>query len=149
MSDPATTDITYCFVPRAMEFLAGYGIYVTVATDKLVGRMLDNLAAEHKVQGHPLVRPYNAHAFSRAQNYCRVGAIANTIRLAIHDFRTRRSAGHRWCNTALWNSALPTNSCISALTCVPLYRAAVADRNGDWSTECRVFRVDFASNVPE
>ena len=138
MADPMTTDIRYGLVPKAMAFLAGYGIYVTVATDKLVGRMLDNLAAKHKVQGHPLVGPFNAHAFSRAQKYCRVGAIANTIRRAIHDFRSRRSAIHHWSTTALWNSALPSDSCISAVTCVSLYRAAVTDMKRDWSTECRV-----------
>ena len=41
-ADPNTADLTYGLVPKAMAFLAGYGIYVTVATDKLVGRMLDN-----------------------------------------------------------------------------------------------------------
>ena len=52
--------LTYGLVPRAMAFLAGYGIYVTVATDKLVGRMLDNYAAKHNVHGHPLVGPFNS-----------------------------------------------------------------------------------------
>ena len=40
MADPMTSDVVYSFVPKAMAFLASYGIYVTVATDKLVGRTL-------------------------------------------------------------------------------------------------------------
>ena len=35
-SDPVSSDFMYGLVPKAMAFLAGYGIYVTVATDKLV-----------------------------------------------------------------------------------------------------------------
>ena len=132
-----------------MAFLGGYGIYVTVATDKLVGRMLDNLAAKHKVQGHLLVGPYNAQVFARAQKYCRVGFIANTIGRAIHDFLDRRCAVRHWSTTALWKSFLLANSWISAQSCASLYRVAVLDRNRDWSTECRLFCVEFANSVSE
>ena len=59
MVDPTTIDIRYGLVLRAMSFIAGYGICVTVATDKLVVRMLDNFAVKHKVQCHPLVGTYN------------------------------------------------------------------------------------------
>ena len=60
LSDPLTTDCSDGLVLKAMKFLSGYGIYLTVATDKLVGRMLDNYAARHKVRGHPLIVPFNA-----------------------------------------------------------------------------------------
>ena len=82
-SDPVSTDFMYGRVPKAMAFRAGCGIYGIVATDKLVGRMLDNYASRHKVRGHPLLGSFNAQAFARAQKYCRVGVVANTIRLAI------------------------------------------------------------------
>ena len=52
LSDPLTTDFTDGLVSKAMRFLSGYGIYPIVYTDKLVGRMLDNYAARHKVRGH-------------------------------------------------------------------------------------------------
>ena len=88
LSDPLTTDFTDGLVSKAMRFLSGYGIYLIVCTDKLVGRMLDNYAARHKVRGHPLIGSFNAQAFARAQKYCRVGAVANTIRLAIKMLRS-------------------------------------------------------------
>ena len=98
LSDPLTTDFTDGLVSKAMRFLSGYGIYLTVSTDKLVGRMLDNYAARHKVRGHPLIGSFNAQAFARAQKYCRVGAVANTIRLAIKMLRSRGSLPYRWRN---------------------------------------------------
>ena len=84
LSDPLTTDFSDGLVLKAMRFLSGYGIYLTVATDKLVGRMLDNYAARHKVRGHSLIVPFNAQAFAKAQKLCRVGAVASTISLAIN-----------------------------------------------------------------
>ena len=86
-ADPNATDFTYGLVPKAMAFLAGYGIYVTVATDKLVGRMLDNNASKHKVRGHVFVGPFNSYVFKRSPKYCSVGPVANTIRLAIKELR--------------------------------------------------------------
>ena len=85
-ADPNATDFTHGLVPKAMAFLAGHGIYVTVATDKLVGRMFDNYASKHKVRGYLLVGPLSSYVFKRSQRYCRVGPVASTIRLAIKDF---------------------------------------------------------------
>ena len=112
MSDPLTTDFTDCLVLKAMRFLSGYGIYLTVATDKLVGRMLDNYAARHKVRGHSLIDLFNAQAFAKAQKFCRVGAVANTIRLAINAARSRGSPPSSWRNSRAWRSVLPDSSCI-------------------------------------
>ena len=54
LSDPLTTDFEDGLVLKAMRFLSGYGIYLTVATDKLVGRMLDNHASNAQNPG-PLI----------------------------------------------------------------------------------------------
>ena len=51
-ADPNATDFTHGLVPKAMAFLAGNWIYVTIATDKLVGRMFDNYASKKKIRGH-------------------------------------------------------------------------------------------------
>ena len=95
-ADPNTTDFTHGLVPKAMAFLAGYGIYVTVATDKLVGRMFDNYASKHKVCGHLLVGPFNSYVFKRSPKYCRVGPVANAIRLAIEEPRRTGIQPSRW-----------------------------------------------------
>ena len=64
-ADLNTTDFTYGRLPKAIAFLAGYGIYVTVATDKLVGRMFDNYASNHKVCGHLLAGTFNSYVFKK------------------------------------------------------------------------------------
>ena len=58
-ADLDATDFTHGLLPKAMVFLDGYVIYITVATDKLVCRMLDNFASKHKVRGHLLLGPFN------------------------------------------------------------------------------------------
>ena len=148
LSDPLTTDFSDGLVLKAMRFLSGYGIYLTVATDKLVGRMLDNYAARHKVQGHSLIVPFNAQAFAKAQKLCRVGAVANTIRLAINALRSRGSPSPTWRNSRAWRSVLPDNSCISDHACATLYCLAADDSRRDWSSECNIFRVGIKS-LPE
>ena len=62
-ADPNSIDFTYGLVLQAMAFLAGHGIYATVATDKLFGRMLDNYACKRKVHGHPLLGSFNSYVF--------------------------------------------------------------------------------------
>ena len=66
LSDPLTTDFEDGLVLKAMRFLSGYGIYLTVATDQLVGRMLDNHASKRKIHGHSLMRPFNSQSFTKA-----------------------------------------------------------------------------------
>ena len=86
----------------------------------LVWRMLHNYAARHKVRGHPLIGSFNAQAFARAQKYCRVGAVAKFIRLAIKMLRSRGSSPYRWRNARAWKCVLSAESCISAHTCALL-----------------------------
>ena len=117
-----------------MAFLAGYGIYIyiyiyiTVATDKLVGRMLDNFASKHKVRGHPLLGPFNSYVFKRIQKYCRVGVVANTIRLAIRELKIRRIPPIRWKTPSSWKLVLSENNSVSAYTCASQYTLAYSDR---------------------
>ena len=85
-ADPVATEFTHGLLPKAMAFFAGYGIYVIVATGKLVGRMLGNFASKHKVRGHPLLGPFKSYVIKRTHKYCCVGVVANTIRLAIREF---------------------------------------------------------------
>ena len=99
LSDPLTTDFEDGLVLNAMRFLSGDGINLTVATYKLVGRMLDNHASKRKIRGHLLLRPFNSESFAKAQKYCRVGPMANAIRLAINVLRASGSQPCRWGTT--------------------------------------------------
>ena len=72
-------------ISKAMSFLAGYGIYVTLSTNRFVARMLDVHAQTRKVSGPPLIGPLNFNFFRRGQEYCRIGYLANTFRIAIKD----------------------------------------------------------------
>ena len=44
LTDPDEVDNSIGFMHLALSFLAGYGIYISTATDRLVGRMLDTHA---------------------------------------------------------------------------------------------------------
>ena len=81
--NPGSLSASSGLISRALTFLSGYGIYVTVATDKLVGRMLDAISSKHKDIGHLLIGRFMPQDFARAQKYCRIGKIANAIRFAI------------------------------------------------------------------
>ena len=102
--------------------------------------MFDNYAARHKVRGHSLIDPFNAQAFAKAQKFCRVGAVANTGRLAINALRSRGSPPSSWRNSRAWRSVLPDSRCISAHSCATLYCLAADDSRRDWSSECNIFR---------
>ena len=94
--DPNTVDLPYGLVHKAMAFLAGYGIYVTVVINKLVGRMLDNYAAKLKVHGHPLVGPFNSYVYKRSQKFYGVAAVASIIRVAIKELCRIGILRSRW-----------------------------------------------------
>ena len=129
--DPASPDIGLGLVSMAMDFLAGYGIYVSFATDKLVCRILDYLATRHNVKCHPLVGRFNAQWFAQSKKYCRIGSIANTIRLAIRHLVSRRIPVSRWIHKSTWSHAMPNNNYISDALCRDAYAAAASQRHID------------------
>ena len=130
-ADPNLTYFTHGLVPKATAFLAGYGIYVTIATDKLVGRMFDNYAPKKKIRGHPLVGPFSSYAYTRSQKCCRVGPVAHTIRSAIKKLRSTGIHPNHWKLPRAWWHALPENSFVSAHTCAVLYSLANMDTRRD------------------
>ena len=60
-------------VTAAMRFLARYGIYACVASDRTVGRILDALAESAGVQPQALVNPWDWRAVDAGVRRCRVG----------------------------------------------------------------------------
>ena len=137
--DPGSLTASTGLICRALTFLAGYGIYVTVATDKLVGRMLDALASKHKDIGHPLIGRFMMQDFARAQKYCRFGKIANTIRFAIAKLTSGGVPKRNWTATRTWKQALPGAGFLDARQCRDAYLEATSQSSLDYTTECFIF----------
>ena len=78
-------------VPRAMVFLAGYGIYFSVSTDRTVGRVLDRLQAASGRSHQSIASPLRVKDAAAAQKFCRVGRIANGIRELIRQLHEEDS----------------------------------------------------------
>ena len=66
----------------AMRFLAGYGFYLSLSTDRFVARVLDNL---NTVAPQLLVGGFVPAKFDAAARFCRFGVLANSIRSAWTD----------------------------------------------------------------
>lgn len=67
----------------AMTFLAGYGIMVTLSTDRYVGRILGALQLRLGSCAHQFFGPLDPSAYQTGVEFCRVGALANLIRHAV------------------------------------------------------------------
>ena len=139
MEDPATPSSSSGLMYGAFSFLAGYGIYVTVATDKLVGRMLDSMASKYKDIGHPLIGRFRAQPFALAQKFCRIGRIANTIRRAIDTITSRGVPTLRWKRVCTWTSVLPGKGFVDGRQCRDAYLAALLQSSIDRTSECFIF----------
>ena len=95
--------------------------------------MLDNLASNHKVRGYQLLGPVNSYVFKRAQKYCRVGVVADTIRLAIRELRIRRIPPTRWKSPSLWKLVLSetkTAYCFAFVRRYTRWLAPIAAKTG-------------------
>ena len=93
--------------------------------------------------------PFNSYVYKRSRKYCRVGPVANTIRLAIKELRRSGIQPSRWKSpSSLWN-VVSDNSMVSAHTCASLYSSAVTDSRKDWFNECNIFRVSPNFEIPE
>ena len=101
------------------------------------------------MRGHQLLGPVNYYEFKRAQKYCRVGVVANTIRLAIRELIIRCIQPIRWKTPSSWKLVLSEKSSVSAYTCASLYALAYSDSRKDWGSECSIFRVSLKSEIPE
>ena len=89
-----------------MRFLSGYGFYITVSSDRLVGRVLDSLASS-SAPPHDLLDSFDELSFVAAQRFCRVGVLANTIRAALASFRLAGLPVDAWADPANWVGRVP------------------------------------------
>ena len=88
----------------AMRFLAGYGFYLSLSTDRFVARVLDNLntVAPQLLAGGFVPAKFDA----AARFYCRFGVLANSIRSAWTDILLQHGPHAAWHDPDLWAHAL-------------------------------------------
>ncbi|CAE7257788.1 unnamed protein product, partial [Symbiodinium necroappetens] len=127
----------------ALKFLAGYGLYVEVSTDRMVGRILDCIAGENALS-QPFTVAFQPATHARALVYCRVGLAANSIRRAWHRIRTVAPV-QEWFSVACWTEHLDLACPFPPSTCANAARRASEQAESDWRTECAIFRPGNAS----
>ena len=71
-------------VSRAFNFLAGYGIYITLSTDRTTGRILDVIQGRACCHGHPMVGRFSDVAFRAGMQFSRVNALSINIRRIVN-----------------------------------------------------------------
>ena len=86
---------------NSLRFLAGYGFYLTVSTDRLVSRVLDQLRLAAGSPAAQMVGGMDADGHRRGAVYCRVGPLANAVRRVISWLRAERPRTE-WDSEALW-----------------------------------------------
>ena len=115
--DPSKFDTNFCLVPKAVAFLAGYGVYICTSNDKLVGRMLFNNAIQHRISGHPMIGLFNANLYKKNQGNYRVGYYANTIRIVIGELINKKVNRQASNSTKVRKLALHQNNTLSIQIC--------------------------------
>ena len=87
---PSDERIKQGLVYNAMVFLAGYGIFVNISSDRLTGRVLDVLFQRQGVVPQPLIGQFSEGRYQQAQEFCRIGNMANGIRQVIQHLRNQQ-----------------------------------------------------------
>ena len=136
--DPDAASAHQSLVCRAMSFLAGYGFYLTVPTERLLSRHLDHLQKLHGSSRAQLAGPADEWSHQQGAQYCRVGRFANSLRRALASIR-QAVARQGWDSIQVWQQHLEPSSGLSPADCAAAMRKAVNASNSDWEVECRIF----------
>ena len=136
---PVTPNIEQGLVCRALRFLAAYGIYPTVSTDKTVGRILDELHATRGLRSLSLLGPFNSAEERIGLSYCRVGKIANGTRQLVSLLRS--SSAHRltWHLSPLLRRSKALSGIASSKMKEAIRLACMASHR-DWLSELSIFQ---------
>ena len=112
--------------------MAGYGLYLSLSTDRFICRMLDNLAPPNP---HPLHGPYLPSRFQAAARYARCSVTANAVRAA---WRQAVAQG-----IPLAAGEKPLSGAISCqnTACAAGARKTLEQSNSDWLVECSIFHI--------
>ena len=136
---PLTPAILSGTVCRSIRHLAAYGIYLSTAPDRSVGRILDKLHERRHLRCLSLAGPYNSADEKVGLRFCRVGPLANGIRNIVTRLRNANITCHNWHRSPILRHS-------KALTGIPRRRLqeaislAVLDSQNDWSQELHIFQ---------
>ena len=133
-------------VTQAMRFLAGYGLYINVSTDRFVSRVLDQL---NRSDAQPLHGPFEPARFLTAARYCRVSSIANTVRAILKSLARRSVPTQRWSDLEHWLGHVPLDAPASPQACAQAVATALQQANSDWCTECSWYQVPCTPSPDE
>eukprot|EP00439_Symbiodinium_sp_Y106_P055377 s232_g7.t1 len=137
-SPPSQLDCQDGTLLRALKLLAGYGLYVEVSTDRMVGRILDCIAGERAMK-QPFTAAFQPDSYARGQVYCRVGSAANSIRCAWSLIRAGAPV-QDWFSAECWAEHLDLACPFHPSTCARAARQASAQADSDWQIECSIFQ---------
>eukprot|EP00439_Symbiodinium_sp_Y106_P048881 s5598_g6.t1 len=145
MSTPADLPQHAGTITNSMRFLAGYGFYVSLSTDRFVARLLDNL---NPPAPHPLLGPFSPSKFEAAARFCRVGVLANSVRQACQEMMHLHPRA-AWDSAELWAHHLPRHAPVSPVACARAAWQALAQSDLDWRAECSLFHIVQPPDAPE
>ena len=137
--DPRQSEVLSGTVINALRFLAGYGFFIAVGPDRIVSRILDHLFSINVGTAQSLAESYSEVAFGGAAAYCRVGFIANSVRLAARALRLSGVSPALWAFPGTWAPHIYHCSEISPERCAQAAQRALLDSSRDWDTELRLF----------
>ncbi|CAE7204856.1 unnamed protein product [Symbiodinium sp. CCMP2592] len=140
--DPDAASAHQGIVCRAMVFLAGYGIYLSVSTERLLSRLLDHLKTRLGSPHAQFVGPADEWAHQQGAQYCRVGRFANSLRRALDSLRHAVDT-RDWGFEHVWQQHLEHSSGLSPSDCAAAMRAATTASSSDWKVECGLFHRPF------
>ena len=126
-------------VTSALRFLSGYGIYVGVSTDRWVGRLLDAHQHRHRIAFQKIVLPFRESDYLAGGSLCRVGPIANSLRMGCAGLRSAGTPFSLWCQHNVWAPHLPVDSPISPQDCAAAVALASPRSERDWRSERLIF----------
>ena len=136
-------------LPDAMRFLAGYGIYICVGTDRVVSRILDALAHAFRSPVQQLIGQFDKSAFAAGRRWCRVGRVSNAVRAAVRALDALRVPHDAWASPGTWEGVLSNAAGVSCQAVATAARRALEQSYQDWDTECTMFaRASATGNPP-
>ena len=132
---PAEASAQQGLVCRAMLFLAGYGIYLAVSSERFLSRLLDHLKVRLGSAHALLVGPADEWSHQQGRQFCRVGRFANAMRRALATLQ-RDFVVQQWDSVQVWQHLLDPASGLSPSDCAAATQAALTSSRSDWAAEC-------------
>ena len=145
---PAEASAQQGIVCRAMLFLAGYGIYLAVSSERFLSRLLDHLKVRLGSAHALLVGPADEWSHQQGRHFCRVGRFANAMRRALVTLQ-RDFVVQQWDSVQIWQQLLDPVSGLSPSDCAAATQAALTSSRSDWAVECHMFHRPLPNALPD